>query len=196
MDYLGAKKFILEKLDAELSQDLFYHGVHHTLDVLNICTELSIKEKVGAYDTILLKTAALYHDSGFTETTKGHEAIGCAIARKNLPRFNYSEAEIERICGMIMATKIPQSPKNKLEEIICDADLDYLGRTDFYSIGNTLFEELKVLGVLSTVEAWNAIQVKFLTAHRYFTETNKKRRARQKLKYLEELKVVVAGYEK
>ncbi len=194
MDYLGAKKFILEKLNTELSDILFYHGVHHTLDVLNICTELSIKEKIGAYDTVLLKTAALYHDAGFTEATTGHETVGCAIARINLPRFNYSEAEIGRICGMIMATKIPQSPQNKLEEIICDADLDYLGRADFYTIGNTLFEELRALGVLSTIETWNTIQVKFLTAHSYFTKTNKTTRGQQKLKYLEELKVVVAGY--
>ena len=63
---------------------------------------------------------------------------------------------------MIMATKIPQSPRNGLEEIICDADLDYLGRDDFYEIGATLFEELKAYNVLQNEREWNRIQVKFL----------------------------------
>ena len=37
---------------------------------------------------------------------------------------------------LILATKVPQKPKNKLEKIICDADLDYLGREDFDNISD------------------------------------------------------------
>ena len=95
-----------------------------------------------------------------------------------------------------MATKIPQSPKNKLEAIICDADLDYLGRDDFYDIGNTLFEELKAYNILQTEEAWNKLQVKFLENHSFFTNTNRRRRAPRKGKYLRELRALVKNYER
>jgi hypothetical protein len=121
--------------------------------------------------------------------------LGCDLVREHLPRFGYNKEEIERICGMIMATKIPQSPNNHLEEIICDADLDYLGRDDFYSIGQSLFEELQAYNVVQDIETWNRIQVGFLTSHGFFTKTNKKRRASVKAEYLEELKEIVAGYE-
>ena len=143
MNYHGAKAFILDKLERELSGDLTYHGMHHTLDVLYVTEELCYFEKVSPYEAILLKTAALFHDSGFTINNKDHEVLGCNIAREHLPRYDFSAAEIEQICGMIMATKIPQSPRNPLEQIICDADLDYLGREDFFSIGNSMYEELK-----------------------------------------------------
>lgn len=196
MDYISAKAFILEKLEKELSDNLFYHGIHHTLDVLNITEELCQLEEVSAYNTILLKTAALYHDSGFAISYTNHEEIGCDLARETLPQYHYTTEEIEIICGMIMATKIPQSPKTPLEEILSDADLDYLGRKDFYSIGNTLFEELKVHNILTEIEKWNAIQVSFLSAHKYFTKTNKERREVKKQGYLKELKKIVAGYEK
>jgi len=196
MNYHGAKAFILDKLERELSGDLTYHGMHHTLDVLYVTEELCYFEKVSPYEAILLKTAALFHDSGFTINNKDHEVLGCNIAREHLPRYGFSTPEIEQICGMIMATKIPQSPRNPLEQIICDADLDYLGRDDFFSIGSSLYEELKAYKVLETVETWNRLQVGFLEKHAFFTETNKRRRSPQKSRYLDTLKEIVAGYEK
>lgn len=173
---------------------LTYHCYGHTMDVFNITKELCKEEKISKYETKLAKTAALFHDSGFMNTIKNHEEEGCQIARKHLPDFDYTDKEIEIICGMIMATKIPQSPKNKLEEIICDADLDYLGREDFYSIGNSLFEEFKSQGVVSNEEDWNRLQIGFLKAHHYFTPTNLNRRAPKKKVFLEKLEEVVQTY--
>ncbi|MEM9680775.1 MAG: HD domain-containing protein [Bacteroidota bacterium] len=196
MNFHAAKAFILDKLDKELSDKLSYHGLHHTLDVLYTVEELCYLEKVSPYDTLLVKTAALFHDSGFTISNQQHESLGCQIARQYLPKYDYSPQEIERICGMILATKIPQSPKNYLEEIICDADLDYLGREDFYEIGGTLFEELCSYNVLHSEQDWNRLQVKFLNSHQFFTITNKRRRTAKKQRYLNELEGIVARYEK
>lgn len=195
MDYRAAKLFILNKMKRELTNKLTYHGMHHTLDVLKITSELCLAESISRKETKLLKTAALFHDCGFTETYTNHEEKGCEIARNNLPQFGYSEDDIEKICGMIMATKIPQAPKNLLEEIICDADLDYLGRNDFYSIGNTLYEEFKEYKVVSDEESWNRLQVGFIGGHNYFTGTTLARRESKKQEYLQELKELVASYE-
>lgn len=196
MNFHAAKAFILDKLDRELSDRLFYHGLHHTLDVLYTAEELCYLEKVSPYDTLLVKTAALFHDSGFTVSNQNHEELGCNIVRTYLPKYDYSASEIEKICGMIMSTKIPQSPKNTLEEIICDADLDYLGREDFYDIGSTLFEELCAHNVLASEQDWNKLQVKFLQKHQFFTPTNQRRRTAKKHRYLKELQGVVSNYEK
>lgn len=195
MNYHAAKAFIVDKLERELSADLTYHGLHHTLDVLRVTEELCLMEAIGAYEGMLLKTAALFHDSGFIKNNKDHETLGCAIAREHLPRYDYTPLEIERVCGMIMATKIPQSPGNFLEAILCDADLDYLGREDFFDIGSTLFEELKTYRVLQREEDWNRLQVSFLEKHAFFTPTNQRRRAPRKQTYLEQLKQVVARYD-
>ena len=64
-DYRSAKKYILQRLEHELSDHLYYHGVHHTKDVLKITKKLCKDEKVSKTDTTLLKTAALFHDAGF-----------------------------------------------------------------------------------------------------------------------------------
>lgn len=191
MNYKGVKEWVFNCLETQLSEKLYYHGKHHTLDVLEVVKELCEIEKIDAYHARLLKTAALMHDIGFTKGNKEHEKTGCEMALELLPRFGYTSKEIEIIQGMIMATKIPQSPKTLYEEILCDADLDYLGRDDFFSIGRSLYEELLAHNVLESEEAWNRVQVYFLENHNYFTTTNKERRAAKKQKHLEILKNIV-----
>ena len=142
----------------------------------------------------MLKTAALFHDAGFVINNKNHEELGCKIVREHLPKYDYSQEQIEQICSMIMSTKIPQSPKNVLEQIICDADLDYLGRDDFYKIGQTLFNEFISYNVVKGEKEWNRLQVRFLESHCFFTPTNLKRRLPKKLQHLEELKIIVSKY--
>lgn len=135
-----------------------------------------------------LLSAALFHDSGFLVQSKGHEKISCDFARQYLPEFGYSEEQINKICGMIMATKIPQSPTNKLEEILAEADLDYLGRDDFFIIGNKLFNELSFYGIINSEEEWNKIQERFLENHHYFTDTAITLRRNTKNRYFKEIK--------
>jgi uncharacterized protein len=187
MNFLSAKSFILNELDA-LSPALTYHGKHHTLDVFAVSEQLFISEKVSENDTLLVLTAALFHDVGFLRHYRDHEAHSCRFAQEMLPNFGYRGGAIKKICSLIRATKIPQSPKNLLERILCDADLDYLGRDDFYAIGQTLFQEMRVLKMIDTEENWNAIQIRFLEKHAYFTESNQQERAALKEKHLNQLR--------
>jgi uncharacterized protein len=184
MEFKKVKPFILNKLKKELPKNLTYHGVEHTKDVFKSAKLLARMEKVKGDDLTLLLTAVLFHDSGFLWQPYEHELVSCEIARKYLPEYDYSQEEIERICGMIMATKIPQDPHNKLEEILCDADLDYLGRDDFFKIGNGLYEELCMYGILNNENAWNKLQARFLDRHKYFTASAKKLRKEKKEEYI------------
>lgn len=187
----NAKQFIIEKLGKELNPDLHYHTLEHVLDVWESALLLADMEGISTYEKELLSTAALYHDAGFLYQSRDHEERGCQIITETLPRFGYTETEINKICGMVMATKIPQNPKNHLEEILCDADLDYLGRDDFWKIGNQLFEELKIMKVVETENDWNKIQIKFLESHHYFTPSSIQLRSKQKDSHLQSVKELV-----
>ena len=168
MDQQAAETYILGRLRDGLPAHRSYHSHDHTLDVYRTAITIALAEGVGGEDMDLLKTAALFHDSGFLIQDNEHEQGSCMIAREALPGFGYTDAQIDRICVMIMATRIPQDPVNELSRILCDADLDYLGRPDFFRIGATLFSEFKHYGVLTTEREWNELQVRFLEKHRYF----------------------------
>ncbi len=172
MDTQAAKAYVLKRLKDELPADRTYHSLEHTLDVYASVIDIALLENVAGEDLELLKTAALYHDCGFVVQNEAHEEAGCLIVNEHLPRFGFSAEQIERICAMIRATKIPQSPKDVLAQILCDADLDYLGRGDFERIGQMLFSEMRAYGKLSTELEWNTLQMNFLRQHRYFTATN------------------------
>jgi uncharacterized protein len=189
--YSKAKKFIVEKLETELPSNLYYHGFHHVLDVLQSAQRLGEMEKINEKEMEMLCLAALFHDSGFIISSKDHELNGCKLVRENLLGFGYSENEIETICGMIMATKFPQQPKNLLEELICDADLDYLGRDDFFNIGNTLYRELRDSGVITNENEWNKLQESFLTTHRYFTKSARDIRKAKKDEHLNQIRTAL-----
>jgi len=183
--YKTIHSHILSKLRNGLSKDLTYHTVHHTLYVLEQAERIARNENIdNEEDMFLLKVGCLYHDSGFLITYTGHEEESCNLVKNELPPFGINEKQLEIICGLIMATKIPQTPCNKMEEIICDADLDYLGTTNFFAISDTLFLELKINGFVNTKKEWDVIQVNFLKEHRYFTATSKKLREEQKLIHL------------
>ena len=188
IEYEKLKKRILNLLDERLPSDLAYHGTHHTLDVLDVCNAYIERGSIEEKDALLLRTGVLFHDFGFTRSFDDHERNGTILAQEVLPDFGFSQKEIKTVEGLIMATKIPQNPETELEKIICDADLDYLGRDDYYSISNTLFKELKSLGKIETEAEWKALQIGFLEAHEYHTEFAIANRQPEKEKRIAELK--------
>ena len=195
MDFNRAKQHILDRLEKDLPDNLYYHGLHHTLDVSQAIEEYARYEKVEGEDLLLLKTAGYYHDCGFTRQYRHHEEVGCSIAREALPHFGFTDEQIMRVCNMIMATRLPQQPRNLLEEIICDADLDYLGRDDFHQIAESLFKEFIAYGIVHNEQEWNRLQVKFFESHHYFTRPARMMRQAGKEAHLRAIKQIVAGYE-
>jgi len=166
-----AREFILDKISRELPGYFHYHNSDHALDVYAAAGRLAAGEGINPADTVLLQTTALFHDSGLIYGLEHHEASSCRVAREYLPEFGYTQDEINCICDIIMATKLPQTPHNKLEEIICDADLDYLGRNDFFILSKRLFSELEITHGLKTEAEWDKQQVSFFKSHHYFTKT-------------------------
>jgi predicted metal-dependent HD superfamily phosphohydrolase len=194
MGFDKAKETIVHHLEQNLPSDLFYHGIHHTFDVFDAALVIAENEKIDSADDLtLLKTAALFHDSGFTIDASKHEECGCDLAREILPACDYSDSQIDQICGMIMATKIPQQPLNLLERIICDADLDYLGRDDFFKIGDTLYQELKAFDKIKDATQWNQLQISFLSNHQYHTEFSRGNREIKKQENLQAVTKIALG---
>ncbi len=136
---------VIEKLKTEIPASITYHNYQHTINVLEHTIYLAQAEKLEGNDFELLKTAALFHDTGFIFEPKseGHEQRSRNFAQDFLPEYGFSEEDIEVIGELIMSTKLPQNPQNKLQEIICDADLYYLGTENYTINSNKLVAEFR-----------------------------------------------------
>ena len=188
INYKKAERHIMKILRDKLPQNLHYHGIHHTLDVVEAVERIAIMEGVLDEDIFVLKSAATYHDAGFVEKYDENEVVGASMAADILPKYGYTAKQIKQVWALIYSTIIPHKPNNLLEQIICDGDLDYLGRDDFHSIADSLRRELRDHGKIKSDRLWDEIQVKFLTQHKYFTKSAKKLRAAKKKIHLEQIK--------
>jgi len=182
------EEFVLEKLEKGLPKNLYYHNLKHTVDVYTQVELIGRAENLSNEDLLLVRTAALFHDMGHLIDYATHEEMSVKMAHEILPRYGYTPEQIARVAEIIMATKLPPKPKNILEEIICDADLDYLGRTDFIPVSNALYKELHEHGMVGSLHDWNLIQIDFIQKHQYFTQTARRLRNVNKDVQLKNLK--------
>lgn len=196
-DFPSAQAYALELLEQAVPPHLCYHSLAHTRDeVLPAVEQFALLEGVCGEDLQLLRTAACFHDIGFIEHTSNHELRSARIATEILPRFSFSPAHIHIICGMIMATRIPQSPHTLLQSLLADADLEALGRVGYWPHADILRAELEALGVRLSDEQWYVRELAFLQAHHYWTDAARALRGEEKQRNVETLRQLVAGCEK
>jgi len=191
IQFTDIQEVLLDRLEKELPSCLYYHNVKHTVDVVTEVELIGWAEGVSDHDLLMLKTAALFHDAGHIVNYEEHEYHSTMLARELLPAYDYSWEQIDQICDIIMATKLPPRPKNLLQKIICDADLDYLGRSDMIPVSNTLYRELKEQDKISSLNEWNMLQLKFIDGHQYFTRTARNLREVNKQKQIERIKKLI-----
>lgn len=171
LNFTGAIEYAVSRLGRELSPLLVYHTLWHTRDdVVPAVERFAEMEGVTREDRLLLLTAAYYHDLGFVEKRVGHEDVSIRIVREVLPGFGYQPYQIDVIESIIRATQLPQTPHTLLQQIMADADLDALGRADFFERNQLLRQEWINFGLPSTEEEWDEIQLSFLESHHYFTQ--------------------------
>lgn len=194
MNFSKVQTFVLDLLDKDLPLNLYYHGVHHTMDVCNAVEELSREEKISGSNLQLLRTAAVLHDIGFIEQYEDNESIAVKFAHQVLPGFGYSTPEINVVADIIMCTRIPQNPRSHVEQVMCDADLDYLGRNDFFAISENLKREWLAYKIINTEEEYNRKQIRFFEQHKYFTKSAQDKRNNLKETHLLKLKSLWNGY--
>jgi CheY-like chemotaxis protein/class 3 adenylate cyclase/predicted metal-dependent HD superfamily phosphohydrolase len=190
-DVEGAVRYALVRLEKELSPELTYHCLTHTCgDVLPATRRIAASMRVDPSSAGLLEVAAAFHDIGFVHGTEEHERAGAEIAAQVLPSFGFSSKQTAAVQGMILATRLPQSPRSPLEEILADADLDNLGRTDGIAWSHRLRAEFAAQGKSIEAGEWYRRQLTFFSEHRYFTSAARESRDEGKRRNIEELAVL------
>ncbi|MDC1370492.1 hypothetical protein N8289_01500 [Flavobacteriales bacterium] len=179
-DYVRMTRDVIKLLKDKLPEGIFYHTENHALNIMNAVEFIGFGEEIYTEDILLLKTAALFHDVGFIEKYYDNEIIGVKYAREMMPNYGFNMDQINKVEALILATDINREPKNLLEEIIKDADLDYLGRGDFKDISEKLKKEYLINGIVSSEKEFHEKQVSFLKTHMFYTDTAKTSRIEKK----------------
>jgi len=154
--------------------NMYFHNVKHALDVCMQVEILSQSENVTDEDVLLLKTAALMHDIGYTisyENDISH--VSEEIAREFLPTFQYKPFQIDRICKLIKAANYESIPKDIVEEVMHDANYIYFGQDNYIEITMSLLRELEEHTISVNRTQWFKTRIHKLQNHKYYTQTAK-----------------------
>jgi class 3 adenylate cyclase len=173
---LDLEEYVIQKLKNELPDTLYFHNAQHTSHVHYQAELLGRSENITPTELLLVRSAALCHDIGYIDTFEGHEQRSVEMAREILPLYRYSEDQIDEICKLILATRMPPNPANVMEKIICDANFDHIGRIDFLIESDRLFQEYRTLGKINSKKEWNELQIDFLNKFDFFTSAAQKMR--------------------
>lgn len=189
IDFDQMRRDIINNLKALLPENLVYHDINHTLNVEKAAVRFAKLEGLDEESVMLIQTAALYHDAGFILKQNDNEDFAVKMAEDKLPRFGFSQDQIQTVKEIILSTSFGKKPKNLLEKIMCDADHDYLGRADYYHVADKLRMEMENFGYGMSEKEWVEFQLNYMVGiHRYYTDTAKNIRLQSKKARISELK--------
>jgi predicted metal-dependent HD superfamily phosphohydrolase len=187
---LNIENYIKELFRTKLKSEVLYHNIKHTVEVVAVSKEIGLSENLSESDLEILLIASWFHDTGHFHSCTGHEEQSTEYAKNYLTNISYPLNKIEVITECICATKIPQQPLNKLQEIICDADLHHLGEKDIKERGDLLRQEFELRGIKKLTEIeWITHSLAFFDQHHFFTEYAKIKYGVQKEKNVQMMKL-------
>ncbi|XOV94449.1 MAG: Pycsar system effector family protein [Bacteroidota bacterium] len=165
-----AQIYAQQILKNQLPEKIVYHSFEHTRHVVEAALEIAINSEVSPEDMEIVELAAWFHDLGYTGTITNHEEKSVEIVLRFLKEQNYDQEKTEHVIACIRATKMPQNPTNKLEKIICDADLVHLANDKYLEISGLLQKEMeKIHGEEIKDEDWYKTNKAFIENHQFFT---------------------------
>lgn len=176
----------------ELPDGIKFHDINHTLHptrgVVAVANKIAISENISEHDRELLIAAAYFHDTGYIREYEKNEPIAARMAGRILKLIGYKPDEVEKVQKMILATDLAREPKTHVEKILCDADLDNLGREDFFKLDGKLREGRRARGIdVSDDAKWYKGTLEIIKKHQYYTESQKKFREKGKQKNIKGL---------
>jgi len=175
-----------------LPDGIKYHDADHTLHpikgVVAVANRIAISEDISEHDRELLITAAYFHDTGYIREYDKNEPIAARMAGRILKLIGFKPNEIKKVQKMILSTDLEREPKTDIEKILCDADLDNLGREDFFKLDGKLRDGRRARGIdVSDDAKWYRSTLEIIKKHQYYTESQKKLREKGKQKNIKRL---------
>lgn len=185
----AARTYVTDIFQHRVKPEFVFHNLEHTEDVVEACSYMVDHYQLPEDDRVVLMLAAWFHDTGYSSGAgEGHEEVSKQIATKFLESRNVDDVIIQRVVSCIQATRMPQSPVNLVEKILCDADLYHLSTEDFKARNQLLKQEREsLLGHKIDKKEWRKNNIQFLSTHQYFTDYGQQTLTPKKLENLAQL---------
>jgi HD superfamily phosphodiesterase len=169
-----SENYISALLAEKLPGNIIFHNLDHSLMVKKYAETIGDQEGLNSDEMNILRICALFHNTGYVNSYKNYCEESVSIASAFLAEHKVDQQTIDHISDIIRAGSQPQNSKDKISEVLCDAEMMYIASENSIEQFDRLYEETalvkqkpvkrpvferKLLGLFST--------------HSYFTEYGK-----------------------
>jgi len=169
-----SENYISALLAEKLPEYIIYHNFNHALLVKKYAETIGEHTGLSTDEMNILRICALFHDAGYVNSYKKCNEESIVIASAFLAEHEIDQQTIDHISEIIRASKLPQSPKDKIAEVLCDADMMYIASENAVEQFDLLFDE-------TALEKKNPEKrpvfekgyIDFFATHTYYTEYGK-----------------------
>lgn len=173
--YFTLKEQVLDLLRQKFPEDRhYYRGASHTLKAMDVVEEYIDYMRVGTFEAQILRLGVLMRDLGELNPVE-HGEDGIELVRKTLSDAGYSFVQTKVVSDLVKAARHPHRPTNLLERIICDVDMEFLGREDHEEANEMFFQELLRNSMVNSREEWEQWQEEMLENYKYHTPYGRER---------------------
>ena len=164
------QQYVTELLEKNLSDTIKFHNADHSRYVADAVETIGKGNGLSDEEINLAKIAAWFHDTGYIAASENHEQEGVNLATSFLKSKGVDNASIDRITQAILSTHMPQSPKDIISEVLCDADLMHLTEDDYFDRVEKMRQEWSAFtGAKIGKLKFHKKSVNFFQKHNYHT---------------------------
>lgn len=165
-----AGKFVTRLLADKLVDSIVYHRIEHTEYVVARAEYIGLKSGLSEDEVNFVKLCAWFHDTGYVMDPKNHELESGKIAADFLASKDVDQETIDKVKTAIMATTMPQQPKDILAQVLCDADLMHLTEEDYFERTEKMRNEwVNLSGEKIGRRNFHKMSLNFFKKHQYHT---------------------------
>ncbi len=176
-----ARLHVRRHFSKHIGRSFSFHDLEHTLTVTRTALEIGRAHRLGVAELWTLELAALFHDTGYARSYRGHERDSARLAAAFLKGQAVPATTIRRIESLIGATRLEARPRSLLQRILRDADSSKAGQADFEERSERLKQELEAVQGRAIKRAdWARANLAYLEAHRFHTGYAERRFGAQK----------------
>lgn len=159
----------LSYLAEHLHKRYTYHNADHTLNVCNAVKLFAEKSTLSPGTTLALRIAAVFHDFGYLQQSFDNEKLALPYLKEFGDRFKIDEPILQQSGDLILETTFPYAPVTPAGKLLCDADIEYIGREEFFQQAELFRRELAADNIVYTDKQWWTMEIEFLQTNTFFT---------------------------
>ena len=184
----------LSFLEKNLGKRYTYHNQAHTLEVCNAVKLFAEHTELPPETYAALRIAAIFHDFGYLERSFDNEKLALPYIQDFGRQFGIAESILLAANDMILETTFPYQPSSAAGKLLCDADIEYIGRECFIEQAELFRKELSSDNIVYTERDWWSFELKFLQENTFFTPIVQSLRNAGRLRNLEKVRQLLLKY--